>query len=99
MNVEFDPDKDRANVEKHGVSLHRAEDIDIALVVEDARFDYGETRYRAFGFIGEEAYCLVFTVRDGTVRAISLRRASDKEMERYVGTKESRDRPGKSRVD
>jgi len=70
---------------KHGVSLGRAADMEIALVLVDDRIDYGETRYRAFGLIDDEAYCLVFTIRDDAVRVISLRRAGEKEMQRYVG--------------
>ena len=89
MKLVFDPAKDAANVEKHGVSLERATDMDIALVIEDDRLDYGETRYRAFGFIEEKAYCLVFVIRGDAIRAISLRRASEKEIERHERTKEA----------
>ena len=46
--------------------------------------DYGETRYRAWGLIDGKAYCLAFTDRNGTLRAISLRRARKKEIDRYV---------------
>jgi hypothetical protein len=52
-------------------------------VVDDRR-DYGEIRYRAYGFIEGVAYCLTFTDRDGQVRPISLRRMHKKEMRRYV---------------
>jgi uncharacterized DUF497 family protein len=80
----FDPDKDAANIAKHGVSLALASEIDILAVREDDRRDYGETRYIAFGLINGERYCLVFADRAGTVRAISLRRAHTKEFNRYV---------------
>jgi uncharacterized DUF497 family protein len=50
----------------------------------DDRFDYGETRYRAWGHIDGIAYYLAFTFRDGEMRPISLRRAHAKEMKRYV---------------
>ena len=52
--------------------------------IEDARVDYNEIRHRTYGFIDGLAYCFVFTVRNENVRAISLRRAHDKEMKRYV---------------
>jgi hypothetical protein len=29
----------------------------------DDRYDYGEVRYRAYGFIDGVAYCLTFTAR------------------------------------
>jgi uncharacterized DUF497 family protein len=53
-------------------------------VVHDDRFDYGEPRYRAYGFIDGVAHCLAFTIRDGQYRPISLRRAHAKEMRRYA---------------
>lgn len=87
MDLVFDPAKDAANLEKHGISLRRAADMDIALVIEDDRLDYGEERYRAFGFIDEKAYCLVFAIRRDAIRAISLRRAREKEIERYERAK------------
>jgi len=58
--------------------------MDIHALLEDERKDYGETRYRAWGLIDGEFYCLAFTDRDGVLRAISLRRARDKEVKRYV---------------
>jgi uncharacterized DUF497 family protein len=84
MRIVFDPSKDEANRDKHGVSLAKAADLDILAFAPDDRRDYGEPRTRAFGVIEGEAYCLVFTVRDGLVRAISLRRAHLKEYRRYV---------------
>lgn len=46
--------------------------------------DYGEERFNAFGTIERVAYCLTFTLRSGTVWAISLRRARNKEYRSYV---------------
>lgn len=82
--LRFDPAKDEINVAKHRISLARAADLEILAVLEDTRFDYGETRYRAWGVIDGQPYCLAFTVVDGEVRPISLRRAHSKEMKRYV---------------
>lgn len=79
MAITFDPDKDAVNRAKHGLSLSLAADA----LVEDDRFDYGETRYRAFGFIDGVAHCLVFTLRGEDVRVISLRRAHAKELLRH----------------
>jgi uncharacterized DUF497 family protein len=79
MAIAFDPAKDALNIEKHGVSLAAAGEMEILAVVPDQRRDYGEDRFNAFGVIAETPYCLSFTVR-----AISLRRARDKEYRRYV---------------
>jgi uncharacterized protein len=82
MQIEFDPDKDAVNIAKHGVSLARAADLEIVAYVDDSRF--AEPRFRLYGMIDGMAYCLAGTDRDGTLRAISLRRAHSKEMRRYA---------------
>lgn len=84
MNIEFDSNKDAANLAKHGISLARSADLDVRAAIEDDRFSYGETRFRAFGFIDGVAYCLAYTVRGDVIRPISLRRAHAKEMKRYA---------------
>ena len=82
MKIEFDPIKNAANIQKHGISLARAIDMNILAVVEDSRFD--EPRFRAYGTLDGEAYCLAFTLRADVTRVISLRRAHLKETKRYV---------------
>jgi uncharacterized DUF497 family protein len=81
--AEFDPAKDAINLAKHGVSLARWVDLYVHAIVADNRFQYGEPRYRACGLI-DAAHCLVFTIRDGQYRPISLRRAHGKEMKRHA---------------
>lgn len=49
----------------------------------DDRYNYGETRYRAFGRIDGEGHSMVYTVRGDNRRLISFRRGHDKEMRRY----------------
>lgn len=84
MEITFDPAKNEANVAKHGLAFTDFGGFDAdPVVIEDDRYDYGETRYRAFGRIGGKARCLVFTVRAGVVHAISFRKAHAKEMRRY----------------
>lgn len=84
MAIAFDPAKDAANIAKHGVSLALASELEVLAVVEDGRRDYGEVRKRAFGVIDGVFYSPAYTLRDGQVRAISLRRAHQKEIDRYV---------------
>jgi uncharacterized DUF497 family protein len=85
LSVAFDPEKDARNIAKHGISLARAEEMDMpaAIVGEDDRFNYGERRYIAFGDIDDALHCLVFTFRGSRVRAISLRAANRREIKRY----------------
>jgi uncharacterized DUF497 family protein len=84
--VEFDPAKDAANLAKHGIPLSEAEGFDftVSVITRDDRFDYGEARFRAFGYADGQGRCLVFTVINATtIRAISYRRARHKELKRY----------------
>lgn len=82
MEIEFDPAKDAANIEKHGISLERAADLELLAYVEDDRF--AEPRFRLYGLIDGVAHCVAGTERDGKVRVISLRRAHAKEMKRHA---------------
>ena len=81
---EFDPKKDTVNQWQHGISLDRWTDLAVARTVIDDRFDYGEVRYRSYGWIAGKSYCFVFTIRNGAYRPISLRRVHAKEMRKYV---------------
>jgi uncharacterized DUF497 family protein len=84
MSIEFDPDKDQLNFEKHGLRLRDFEGFDAKpTVVEDRRRDYGERRLRAFGRIDGAGYCLAFVMRASDLRLVRLRRAREKEMRRY----------------
>jgi uncharacterized protein len=82
MYVEFDPAKDAVNIAKHGMSLARASDLEVLTVVKDDRFS--EQRYRLYGLLDGVPHCLAATLRNGLVRAISLRRAHSKEFRRHV---------------
>ena len=86
MKIAYDPAKDRANRQKHGVSLALAADLDVdaALVVADRRRAYGEERFQAIAPIDGRLHVLVFTMRGNTLRAISLRKANAREVKRYA---------------
>ena len=82
MATEFDPAKDAANIAKHGVSLARAGELQVVAIVDDGRF--AEPRRRAYGYLDGLAYCLAYTMRGQNIRAISLRRAHQEEMDDYT---------------
>jgi uncharacterized DUF497 family protein len=65
------------------LSLVRAEEIDLRFAMIDDRADYGETRFIGYGLLDGRPHCLIFTMRDGEVRPISLRRAHIREYGRY----------------
>ncbi len=58
-------------------------DIEGAAVIPDQRRDYGEARFQAYGWIDGRLHMLAFTMRGDVLRAISLRRASVREVRRY----------------
>jgi uncharacterized DUF497 family protein len=86
VEITFDPAKNERNLRLRGISFEKAADFDFdsATFDEDKRKDYGEIRTLALGYIGDTLHALVFTLRDGTIRIISLRRANRKERDRYA---------------
>ena len=86
MQIEFDPDKDAANIEKHGVSLAFATepDWDEAFVWIDERFAYGEMRMIALAPSTQILYYVAFVDRGSRRRIISLRKANRREVKHYV---------------
>ena len=87
VDIEFDRAKNEANLAKHGVPLVAALKFDwsAALEREDDRFDYGEARFVAIGFIGDHLFVLVFAEgsHDDAIRVISLRSAEKHEVRYY----------------
>lgn len=85
MNVTFDPAKDQKNVKKHGISLSAAENFawDTMIAGYDTRYNYGEERIIAYGLLNERLHALIYTIRNGRIRAISLRKANAKERKTY----------------
>ncbi len=86
MQFEWDDDKARRNIEKHGVSFNEAAQIFLGptLTAFDRRKDYGEPREISIGKVGD-LVCLVVvhTNRQGVTRLISARRAKRSERNRY----------------
>ncbi|MBN1420306.1 MAG: BrnT family toxin [Planctomycetes bacterium] len=86
--LQWDPDKARANLSKHGVSFRAA-----AGVFEDTRRiewlntreDYGEERFVTVGIVNAEVLFVAYAARGDAIRIISARRASKKEKEEYYG--------------
>lgn len=86
MQIEFDPAKDAANVQKHGVSLALATalDWDSLWAKPDQRNDYGEVRMLGYALLDVRLYCVVFVDRSDVRRVISLRKANDREKVLYA---------------
>jgi uncharacterized DUF497 family protein len=86
MRIEFDLAKDASNLEKHGLSLALAAELDwdAALVWVDERHDYGELRMIALAPETGILYCVAFVDRGDARRIISLRKANRREVKHYV---------------
>lgn len=86
MDITFDPAKDLSNQRKHGISLAAVEEFewDDALVREDMRRDYSESRMIALGYIDVRLCCVVYVDRNNERRIISLRKANSREVNLYA---------------
>lgn len=86
MEIAFDPAKDTANREKHGVSL--AFGIEVFadpdhIVLASLRPIDGEERFKAIGLVGDRLWTAVHVVRGPVTRFISVRRSNDGEERLY----------------
>ncbi len=88
MKIIFDKTKDAINISKHGCSLVDANlfEWDTAIIWQDDRQDYQEQRMISLGYIGNRLFCLVFVDRVETRRIISLRKANNREVNRYASS-------------
>jgi uncharacterized DUF497 family protein len=85
VNISCDPGKNEKNIAERGISFEWAAEFEwsSALIVEDTRKDYSESRFQALGFIGKRLHVLVFTPRADQVHVISLRKANRREVKQY----------------
>jgi hypothetical protein len=86
MRIDFDPVKDASNLDKHGLSIALAAELEweSALVWIDSRQEYGEMRMIALAPKTGIVYCVAFVDRGTLRRVISLRRANRREVKHYV---------------
>ena len=87
MEIDFDEDKARANLKKHGVSFEEAATAlfdDRALSMEDP-YTKGECRYVLTGMSDlARLLTVVYTFRRQRIRLISARNASKREIKYYA---------------
>lgn len=86
MDFEWDDDKNRSNIAKHGVSFADACRIFEGFTIDapDTRHEYGEERAISVGLLdGVAVLVVVHTDRRGNCRIISARQANKKERNRY----------------
>ncbi len=85
--VEWDGDKARTNLIKHGVSfIEGASVLDdpLALTIDDRLHSIGESRFLTIGYSDRHRILVViYTERGDIVRLISVRPATPKERKMY----------------
>ena len=88
MLIDFDPAKNSANVAGRGLSFNQASDFDFdtAIIWQDQRKPYLETRYVAVGFLDARLHVLCFTPIANGIRVISFRKANTREVKDYEKT-------------
>ncbi len=81
----WDENKRLKNLADHGVDFRDLEALDWerALVFEDRREDYGETRLIAMVPLGARLHVVVYVERGGQRRIISARKANSREVAFY----------------
>ena len=86
MRIEFDPEKDRINQGKHGLSLVLASELDWQNSLDwiDTRKNYGEIRVIALAPSTGILYYVAYVDRIESRRIISLRKANRREVKHYV---------------
>ncbi|WP_025675119.1 BrnT family toxin [Salinivibrio socompensis] len=84
IDFEFDDDKSKANLEKHGIDFQAAQELwnDPDILEIRAKSD-DERRFLVIGLIGAKHWSAVVTYRSERVRLISVRRSRKKEVELY----------------
>lgn len=85
MKITFDPKKNADNIRERQLSFDEVSKLEWsnAVILEDVRRDYGERRFRIFGYIDERLYAVVFTPCESAVHIISFRKANSREVKRY----------------
>ena len=94
MEVEWDPDKAKANAETHGVEFGEAMTVfgdPLEVTIADPDHSKDEQRFLSIGTSSADRLVVVaYTERAGRTRLINAREASSQERKQY----ESRNRSG-----
>ena len=90
LRFEWDDNKNKANVEKHGISFEEAITVfedDEALVIVDDAHSQEEERFVLIGFSYKAnllVVCHCYWEKDSIIRIISARKSNRQESEEYA---------------
>lgn len=89
LTFEWDPEKDQANVEKHGIDFQEATSAffdPLSLTIRDPDHSESEERFLLVGMTRQDRLVVVsHTDREDRIRIISARRADRRERKNYEG--------------
>nr|WP_281504508.1 BrnT family toxin [Chromohalobacter sarecensis] len=85
MDITFDAHKRAKTLQARGIDFADAADVFAGhhFTLPDDRKDYGEDRYITVGTLMGRMVVIVWTPRDEAHRIISMRKANEREQERY----------------
>lgn len=85
MRITYDPIKRAETLANRSLDFEDAPKVFAGkhFQMEDDRYDYGETRWIAFGTLDRRMVAVVWTPRDDARHIISMRKCNDREQERY----------------
>ena len=86
MLIEFDPDKRDKALAERGLDFSRAAEVFEArhFTAEDERAGYSEPRYITVGQLDGRMVVMVWTPRGEARRIISMRKANEREIEKFA---------------
>jgi hypothetical protein len=85
VEITFDPAKRQAALGQRGLDFADAAIVFAGptITVQDARRDYGETRFQTIGFLAGRMVMVVWTPRNRARHVISMRKCNDREKAIY----------------
>ena len=85
VEIEFDPAKRETTLEARGLDMADAGRVFESdhITIADIRFEYGEQRFVTIGDLGGRMVVLAWTARGDARRIISMRKANEREKEKY----------------
>jgi uncharacterized DUF497 family protein len=93
LEFEWDAKKAEANLRKHRISFEAARLVfsdTFAVEVPDLDLPYGEPRFVITGMVRGRVLRVVFTERNGRIRIISARKATNHEQREYYHSQTDR---------
>jgi len=86
MELTWDEAKRQKSLSEHGLDFALCDQVfaGATYTFPDDRKDYGEERFICFGSLNGRLVAVVYTIRDGSRRIISMRKANEREQAKFA---------------